>query len=73
MKREYKIGDWVIFIDKEQSDLWKRAFRISLYKKIAKIIYIEDTSSPHLLEFRDWINGHNGLEGKKGKEGHCCC
>jgi len=66
---KYKIGDWIIFIDKEMSDKFRNSTGISLYKKLAKIIYIIPDNE-YLLEFKDPIgNDHNG-DGR-GKKGHC--
>jgi len=53
MNRKYKIGDIVIFIDKEGSDIRKREFGVSLYRKIAKITYIDnELELSYYLEFR---------------------
>jgi len=72
MKREYKIGDIVIFTDKKYSDWWEDYdYGVSLYKKVAKIIDIDkrDNHIPYLLEFKEWINSYN--EESDEKEGHC--
>jgi len=67
--RDYKVGDWVIYIDKENSNEWKEEFGISLYKKIAKIIEIGNYA--YLTEFKDPI-GNTPYDGEgKGKIGHC--
>jgi len=75
MDRDYKVGDWVIYMNKMESDKRKGLCGISLYGKIAKIIHIDIT---YLLEFKDWIDGHDGSESLKkrkekgkGKSGHC--
>jgi len=71
--REYKIGDLVIYINKMFSDYWEKKKGVSLYRKLAKIIDIDnDNSLPYLLEFKEWVNGHDGHGSKiKGKKGHC--
>jgi len=66
MNRDYKIGDWVIFIDKSWSDWWKKGYGIFLYGKIAKIIRIDNNS--HLLEFKEHIDS---IPKEQGKNGHC--
>jgi len=65
--RDYKIGDWVIWIDKKHSNDWKQYCKITLYKKVAKIIDIDD--SEYLLEFKEHIDSGTGWE--NGKKGHC--
>jgi len=68
--REYQIEDWVIYTLKQYSDYWKKRTGISLYGKTAKIIYINKKEKGiYLLEFKEYIVGHNG--GGKGKSGHC--
>jgi len=68
--RDYKIDDWVIYIDKENSNKWKKEFGISLYGKIAKIIYFYFDSTNnnynYVLEFKESIRGKG-----EGIEGHC--
>jgi len=76
MNREYQIGDLVVWIVKSYSAYHypQKEYEVSLYGKIAKIIYIDYNSSyPYLLEFKDYINGHDGnYTGKrKGKKDHC--
>ena len=66
---KYKIGDWIVYIDKEWSKRRKELKGISLYEKIAKIIYIDSDSWPYLIEFKENINGHTG--NGRGKEGYC--
>ena len=66
---KYKIGDWIVFIDKEWSNDWKKEPGISLYDKIGKIIDINKKYNLYLIEFKEYINGYDG-EGK-GKDGHC--
>ena len=68
---KYKIGDWIVYIDKERSKWWKDLKGISLYGKIGKIIdiYKSDRFIPYLIEFKEYINGHDGIG--KGKNGHC--
>jgi len=71
---KYKIGDWIVYIDKEWSKWWKDLHGVSLYGKIAKIIHIDNNKYYHYsLEFKEFIYGHNG--NRKGREGHClwCC
>jgi len=66
----FKIGDSVVYTNKQYSDNWKKQFGVSLYKKRAKIININNKYiNPYLLEFKEWIDGSDG-EGK-GKDGHC--
>jgi len=64
MNRDYKVGDWVIYIDKliakivyEYGD--RNEFQI--YKKLAKIIYIYEKDNNYLIEFKDIIGKDNGL------------
>ena len=69
---KYKIGDWIVYTDKEWSNKWKKDYGFSLYGKVAKIIYIEKYCNlplPYLIEFKKYINGHNGSG--KGKDGYC--
>jgi len=67
MNREYKVDDIVIYVDKAWNDEW--------YKKVAKIIDIDKSSNfdEYLLEFKEYINGHDGnsIGNIKGKDGHC--
>jgi len=66
---KYKINEIVIYTDKKNSYIWKWWKGISLYKKIAKIISIEEDEK-YLLEFKDCVDGEEkGFE--KGKKGHC--
>jgi len=66
---KYKIDDWIIYIDKEESDNWENHYGISLYGKTAKIIKIDKDDRTYLLEFKKFVNG---LSLKKiGKQGHC--
>jgi len=58
--REFKKGDWVIWVDRQT---------MSLYKKIAKIIYIEKEGL-YLLEFKKNIRSHHD-GGGRGKYNHC--
>lgn len=62
---KYKVGDEVIYMLK----VYTLEKKIYLYKKLAKIIYIDKINQNYLLEFKDYIDGHdgNGL----GKKGHC--
>jgi len=74
--REYKIGDYVISTTKLHSCYASYKNAVSLYQKVAKIIAINHTiyyNRPYLLEFKEYINGHDGLGvGKmKGKDGYC--
>ena len=67
---KYKIGDWIVFIDKEWSNHWKEIYGISLYGKIGKIIDINRiTVWPYLIEFKEFIDGTSGRG--KGKNGNC--
>jgi len=69
---KYKIGDWIVYTDKEFSNKWKKDYGFSLYGKIGKIIDIEKYCNlplPYLLEFKGFINGHSGY--RKGRDGHC--
>jgi len=67
---KYKIGDWIVFTDKEYSKNWKKLRGISLYGKAAKIIYIHNNKYyPYSIEFKENIKGHTSNE--KGKNGHC--
>ena len=70
MKKDFKINDWIVFTDKEFSKWWKEKKGISLYGKIGKIIDIDNPHLSYLIEFKEFINGHDG-DGK-GKDGHCC-
>jgi len=66
---KYKIGDWVIYTDKDYSNNWKKQYGISLYGKIAKIIHIErELDILYLLNFKEYINSFRKT---KGKSGHC--
>jgi len=71
MNRDYKVGDWVIWINKKQSVYWKEMKGISLYGKLAKIIYI-NKYNVFLLEYKDYVGGYSvgGYSGE-GKDGHC--
>ena len=66
---KYKIGDWIIYNNKEWSNEWKKTIGFSLYGKIGKIIYISKKYESYLIEFKEFIDGHDG--GGKGNEGHC--
>jgi len=67
---KYKIGDWIIYTDKKHSNEWKKTYGISLYGKIGKIIYIDKNLYwPYTIEFKEFINGHDGR--RKGKKGYC--
>ena len=68
---KYKIGDWIVFINKEFSKWWKGKKGISLYGKIAKIIYIGYNNKYiyYLVEFKEYINGYSG--NGRGKDEHC--
>jgi len=63
-----KIGDWVIWNDKEASDNWGKVTRIFLYGKVAKIIYIDKDNNKYLFEFKEYVMSTLISE---GKEGHC--
>jgi len=72
--REFKVGDWVIFIHKSLSNWWKNITGISLYEKVGKIIDIKnysknsEYSTDYLIEFEELIkSGH----ARKGKDGYC--
>jgi len=66
---EYKIGDWIVYIDKERSKWWKE-IGVFLYGKIGKIIDINKTHSfSYLVEFKEFIHGYSG--NGKGKKGYC--
>jgi len=67
---EYKIGDEVIFIDKEFSTMWEGVTKISLYGKAAKIINIYEEKDTYLLEFKDPIGSNYDGE-EQGKYDHC--
>jgi len=73
--REFKVGEYVTFIDKKWSDTRKELYGFSLYRKIAKILDIDtkvkDIYVSHLLEFKEFINGNDGDGDGKGKQGHC--
>jgi len=72
--REYKVGDIVIWIDKRVSNRQKKEYGVSLYGKLAKIIYIDkpdNLDKEYFLEFKDHIKGFGGIGKVKGKEGHC--
>jgi len=66
---KYKIGDWIVYVSKKNSDWWKEYSRISLYGKIAKIIYIDKNYESYLIEFKEFIYSYDG-DGK-GEDGHC--
>jgi len=70
MNKEFKVGDWVIFTSKETNDYNQRLRKVFLYNKIAKIIKINRSANNFLLEFKEYINGHEG-NNPKGKDGHC--
>ena len=66
---KYKIGAWVVYINKQWSKWWKKTYGISLYGKIGKIIDIDNPHLSYLIEFKEYINGHDGRG--KGKNGNC--
>jgi len=66
---KYKIGDWIVYIDKNYSKWWKEQSGISLYGKIGKIIGIDNDSLRYLIEFKEFIDSHDS--NGKGKDGHC--
>ena len=66
---KYKIGEWIVYTDKEFSNKWKQYYEAFLYGKIGKIIDIDKNVWPYLIEFKEFVNGHDG-DGK-GKDGHC--
>jgi len=66
---KYKIGDWIVFTDKEFSKWWKEKKGISLYGKIGKIIDTDYNNWPYLIEFKENIHGISG-DGK-AKDNHC--
>jgi len=71
--REFKVGDWVIYTNKKESDEHKDLCGISLYGELAKVHYIGKFGL-YLLEFKKHIKGHDGsaqLKKGKGKNGHC--
>jgi len=53
--KEYQIGDYVIFFDKEYSKRWKKHYGFSFYNKTAKIIQITGQYI-YLLKFEKLIN-----------------
>ena len=57
---KYKIGDWIVFIDKERSKWWKKEHGISLYDKIGKIIDINKKYNLYLIEFKEYIKSYGG-------------
>jgi len=69
--RDYKVGDIVIWMDKEHSDYWEITHGIPLYGKVAKIIYMDNYIS-YLLEFNDYVNcSHGSRTNIEKKSGHC--
>jgi len=60
MNRKFKVGDWVIYTDKEESNSWKEINVVSLYNKIGKIIKINPYTHYFLIKFKEWINGYHG-------------
>ena len=66
---KYKIGDWIVFINKERSKWWKEKYETSLYGKIGKIIGIVKKHKLYLIEFKEFIDSHDS--NGKGKDGHC--
>ena len=58
---KYKIGDWIIYNNKEWSNKWKNYKGISLYGKIGKIIDKEKTyKCPYLVKFKKYIKSYGG-------------
>jgi len=47
---KYKIGDWVIYTHKKNSEHWKNKYGISLYGKTVKIIHIDSIGEEYCLE-----------------------
>ena len=70
---KYKIGDWIVFTDKEGSKRWKEFHGISLYGKIGKITDIDKSEIPYIIEFKEFIDDYNGYYSYygKGKDSHC--
>ena len=67
---KYRVGEWIVFTNKKWISIWKEPkIEISLYGKIAKIIYIDKNYESYLIEFKEFINGHTG--NGRGKEGYC--
>jgi len=68
MNNKYKIGNWIVYIDKEWSNFWKKMYGISLYGKIGKIIDINKNYESYLIEFKEFINSYTS--NRRGKEGY---
>jgi len=67
---KYKIGDWIVFIDKEWSNKWKKTIGFYLYGKIGKIIYIENNNNlPYFIKFKIGDCPYEALRGER--EDHC--
>jgi len=67
---KYKINDWVVFIDREESTKRKMEINISLYGKIAKIIKVDRSHRwPYVIEFKEYIGSTSFTH--LGKLGHC--
>ena len=66
---KYKIEDWIVYTDKKWSNQRKKKRGISLYGKIGKIIYIDNTHLPYLVEFKEFIGSPSVI--RKGKKGYC--
>jgi len=72
--RDYKIGDWVIFTNKEYSDWWEKENGVSLYGRLAKIVDIDKIVDinkiyEYEIEFKEGINSKWNEFGE-GKSGH---
>jgi len=66
--REFKVGDMVIWTDQKWSKVWEEEYKVYLYGKLAKIIYFDSIINTYILEFKEFINGHDG---RLGKDGYC--